>query len=65
MVIQEGLSYEGIQYLGTPLKEGAENKLVRISLIHLLLEDFDRLRDVLQKSLQYYGRVLQNQETPT
>jgi methylaspartate ammonia-lyase len=34
--IEEGLTHDGIQYLGSPSKDGAENKLIRIALSHLL-----------------------------
>jgi hypothetical protein len=37
--IEEGLTHEGIQYIGSPFKDGAENKLIRIGLSHLPLED--------------------------
>jgi Zinc knuckle len=57
--IKQGFAHEGIQYRGTPSNDGAESKLVRVSLSHLPLEDPDDLCDGLLNSLRYYGRVVQ------
>ncbi|KAG2179610.1 hypothetical protein INT44_006458 [Umbelopsis vinacea] len=57
--IREGFAHLGIQYRGSPSNDGAENKLTRISLSHLPLEDSEDLCSELLNSLQYYGRVVQ------
>ncbi|GAB5592604.1 hypothetical protein Unana1_07504 [Umbelopsis nana] len=57
--IKQGFAHEGIQYRGTVSNDGAESKLVRVSLSRLPLEDPDDLCDGLLNSLRYYGRVVQ------
>lgn len=57
--IKEGFSLEGIQYRGSPSNDGAENKLIRVSLSHLPLEDPEDLGTGLRNSLQHYERVVQ------
>jgi len=55
--IKLGLTHQGIQYRGSSSNDGAENKLVRVSRSHLLLEDADDLCNGLMKSLRYCGVV--------
>ena len=57
--ISDGFSHKGIQYHGTPSADGAENKMIKINLSHLPLEDPEDLRIGLMNSLSEYGRVVQ------
>ncbi|KAH8548245.1 hypothetical protein BGW37DRAFT_401916, partial [Umbelopsis sp. PMI_123] len=56
---QQGLTYQGINYIATPSIENAEKRLIKVNLTYLPLENNDELKDGLLQSTSKYGVVCQ------
>ncbi|KAF7720580.1 hypothetical protein EC973_007331 [Apophysomyces ossiformis] len=58
--VKEGLTFKGIQYKGSPSNDGANDKVIRLSLSQLPpFATKEELTDGLCNSLRTYGRVCQ------